>query len=98
MGRGTQKKDDVHTKQTNHKQIVTGSSCAGHHCHRFHPKAIFTDLSARDRPRDNADVVYDFIGIHDRLQPVGNHEQRHTRSEIGTERMLDDCVRPAVDG
>jgi len=43
-------------------------------------------------------VVYDFIGTHDRLQPVGNHEQRHTRSEIGTERMLGDCVRPAVDG
>jgi len=58
---------------------------------------FFVDLSARDRPKDNSGAVYDSNDAHDGLQPVGNYEQCHTRSEAGTERILDDCVRLAVD-
>ena len=43
-------------------------------------------------------MAYDFIGIHDRLQPVGDREQRHVRSEVSPERILNNRVRLVVDG
>ena len=48
--------------------------------------------------KEHIDIAYDFISIHDGLQPVGDREQRHIRPEVGTERILDHRVRLVVDG
>ena len=55
-------------------------------------------MSVRDRRTNDLDVAYDFISVHNGLQPVSDCEQRHIRSQIGTERILDHCVRLIVNG
>ena len=54
--------------------------------------------SALDKRNEIIDAAYNFIGVHDGLQPVSNCEQRHVRSKVCAERILDDRVRFVVDG
>jgi len=54
--------------------------------------------SVSTRQASDPNVTYDFISIHDGLQPVSDREQRHIRSQVGTERVLDHSVRLVIDG
>lgn len=54
--------------------------------------------SAWERRTNDVDLAYDLVSIHNGLKSVSDREQRHIRSQVGTERILDHRVRLVVDG